>query len=94
MLRRKEKRDARIAASTTARETHEAESIVQRAMLSANASGEEEGEVHDAHVPLVPPMQMARTETIPMSDVVTEPVPKTGRMGWYLGLKEGEDGAV
>jgi hypothetical protein len=38
-------------------------------------------------------MYFARTETVPMSQVVTEPVPKSGRLNWYLGgsKKKGRD---
>jgi hypothetical protein len=39
-------------------------------------------------------LQIPRTQTIPMSKVVTESVPKHGRMKWYLwgnGERDGEE---
>jgi membrane protein involved in colicin uptake len=83
--KRKAKRDAKLAAENAQRETHEAELIVQRAMMAANAPAEE-GPLPDAQVPQ---MHGTRTETIPMDKVVTEAVPSSRRLEWYLGVDVG-----
>jgi hypothetical protein len=39
-------------------------------------------------------INMKKSQTIPMSEVVTEPVPKSGRMNWYLGGNKKKGGYI